>query len=314
VTSSVGRISQLDGATLMKLQAGCNFINAEAHRRRNRVIIAGVVIAALTLLVHSRWIPDFRVFIGGGALILLAFAREQKMLSKTYKAIVVRRVVSALGHGLTYSAASSLTREHFLSMDLFEKRCEQWSAEDEVSGRKNEVSYAFHEAHATRTEGSGKNRRTVTIFRGVILRLDFNKNFRGHTVVVPQAESDILFGLLGESERRRSKQIVRLESAEFESVYSVYGTDDQEVHYLLTPKLMELVMRARQTISPGIRLSFQNNSVFVTIPQSKNRFEANLFGSAITPDGAAGDLVEVVTLAEQLIDVLDLETRIWSRV
>lgn len=317
---SLGRISQLDQATLAKLQAGCNFINAEVTRLRNRVISVSILAlggAGVWYMIMHRnpvW-GDIRPALGVAvAIIGLVAVQASRQLAKTYKSIVVRRVVAALGQGFTYNPESSFTKIHFLSMDLFNEKCEDWKSEDEIGGRKNLVSYSLHEAKATHTEGSGKNRRTVTIFKGLIVRLDFNKNFAGHTVVIPDSEGKILGGLFGESESRSRMQIVRLENVDFEKVFSVYSSNDQEARYLLTPKLMELVLETRALFNADVRLSFQENSLFLTIPQSKDRFEVVLFGRAVTPESAAGDLVEVVTLAEKLVDVLDLETRIWTRV
>jgi hypothetical protein len=317
--STVGRISQLDKTTLAKLQAGCNYINEEVSKVRGRVMVVALVTAVLGGIAYSiMWnegIQDPRPVLVVASVIILGFAAYQhRQVSRTYKSIVVKRVVGALGDGLTYSPESRFTKQDFLDMDLFEKRAEKWNAEDEICGRKNVVSYSVLEAKATRTEGSGKNRRTVTIFKGLIVRLDFNKNFQGHTVVVPDAESKILGGLFGEAESRRQKTIARLENVTFEKLYSVYCTDQQEARYLLTPKLMELIMEAQTTLNTPIRLSFHDNSVFVTVPQNTNRFEISLFFSKVTPESVVGDLAEVVRLAERLVDTLELETRIWSRV
>lgn len=316
---TVGRISQLDKSTLLKLQAGCNYVNAEVEKVRRRVVTVGIVVGAIGVVVYT-WMwnsgaRDPRFPLGGAAAFIILFAAQQKRaLNKSYKHIVVGRVVGALGQGLTYSAESRFTKQDFLDMDLFEKRTEQWSAEDEICGKKNAVSYAILEAKATRTEGTGKNRRKVTIFKGIIVRLDFNKNFPGHTVVVPDSESKILGGLFGESRTRRAKELCLLDNVDFESVYSVYSTNQQEARYILTPKLMELIMEARLTFSGELRVSFHDNSVFVTIPQAVDRFEVGLFGSKITPETAVGELAEVVKLSERLIETLDLETRVWTRV
>ena len=318
--STVGRVSQLDLDTRNRLLDGCNFINHEVSRLRKRVIwvfTLSVAIAIAWMIMVRRPSPfaDLRwpigfVFVVVGTVAALA----QQQLSKNYKDIVVRRIVAAIGEGLTYNPESSLTKDEFLSMDLFNLRCEDWHSEDEVSGEKNTVAYSVHEAKATRTEGSGKSRRTVMIFKGLIVQLEFNKNFAGHTVVVPQREADILLGLFGESGSRRRKEIVHLENADFENLYSVYSTNDQEARYLLTPKMMELILHARSVLDSDIRLAFIDNSLFLTIPTSADRFEVSLFNERVTPETAAGDLVEVVGIAEKLVDVLDLETRIWTRV
>ena len=154
---------------------------------------------------------------------------------------------------------------------------------------------------------------SVIIFRGVVARLDFNKNFQGHTVVVPDAESKILGGLFGQSEKRKAKRLVQLENPDFEGQFSVYSSNDQEARYLLTPKMMELIMETQALMGQQLRLCFIENSVFCTIPSTKDRFEVSLFSGAVTPEGAVGDLADLVMLAERLVDTLELETRIWSR-
>ena len=317
-STRVDRLSQLDSTTLARLEAACNFINDEIAKARNRVVWftgAGVALAGIASVVMWRegvGDPGIPIYVGILVIVLFA-AREHRGVAKTYKQIVVGRVVAALGQGLTYSPESRFTKQHFLDMDLFLRRVETWKAEDEVCGRKNAVSYSLLEGKATRTEGSGKNRRTVTIFRGLIVRLDFNKHFHGHTVVVPNSESQILGGLLGESESRSSKDLCRMENVDFEEIFSVYSTNQQEARYVLTPKLMELIMRANQSFE-GIRCSFHDSSVFVAIPSSDDRFNVSLFGSRVTPERTVGELAEVVGLAERLIDTLDLETRIWTKV
>jgi hypothetical protein len=333
-TPSIGRISKLDASTRARVQAGCNYVNAEVARLRKRVTTTAIACVGGAIVV---WIV-----MGGGdprlpfglalAIWFLVYNNAQKQLKSGYKGIVVRRIVASLGRGLAYKPTSSLTVQHFTSMDLFNESASTWNSEDEVSGRKNNVTYALHEVRAGRRDNSSRARLGLTsslvlfaalkatkqdqriFFRGLIVKLDFNKNFAGHTVVIPDTEGQILGGLFGESESRRKKSIVRMENVDFEKMFSVYSTDDQEARYLITPKLMELVMEAQGLLGAQLRLCFKENSLFVTVPQDKDRFEVNMFGGAVTLETAVGDLVEVVNLAEKLVDALDLETRIWTRV
>ncbi|MEX2177834.1 MAG: DUF3137 domain-containing protein [Gemmatimonadaceae bacterium] len=318
---SVGRISQLDRSTLLRIQAACNFVNAEVARHRSRVTKIGIAAFSLAAIVYmgmvSKGNTDPRApFFGAFAVTSLALAGARKDLKKSYKGIVVQRVVKAIGNGLTYTPESTFARQDFHDMDLFDRRAENWKSEDEICGKKNAVSYSLHEVRASYTVKSGKSRREVIIFRGVIVRLDFNKHFAGHTVVVSESQSKILGGLFGESGSRKGKHLVRLENVDFEKEFSVYGTNDQEARYILTPKLMELILEAQAIVGAhgDVRLSFHDNSLFVTVPEPTDRFEVSLFGGKVTPDTVMGDLAEVVRLAERLVDTLDLETRIWSRV
>ena len=316
--SAVGRVSQLDQATRARLELACESINEEIVRVRRRVGWLAVVLAVLAAIAYAiMWrageidprIPLFAavgIFVGWTGF-------EHARLSKKYKQTVIGRIVAALGKDLFYSPEPRFSKADFRDMDLFLEDVDSWKAEDEVSGRKDAVEYSMFEAHATRTEGSGKNRHTVTTFKGMIVRLDFNKNFRGHTIVVPNRDSQIFGGLFGESESRNDKQLCRMENVTFEETFSVYSTDQQEARYILTPKLMELILSTYARFD-GIRCSFQSSSVFLTIPGNVNRFEVRLWGAKLTPDAAVGDLGECMDLAGRLIDALDLETRIWSKV
>lgn len=319
MTTKIGRISQLDHSTLLRILAGCNFINAEVTRLKSRVLkatIGAAVLAAIgygVMLTNGERDPRGPLFVVFLVSTLVA-QRAHSQLKKSYKGVVVKRVVEALGHGLTYRPESTFTKGDFVSMHLFDRGPEKFRAEDEVCGKKNAVTYSLQEIYASYKQGSGRRSREVIIFKGLVVRLDFNKNFVGHTVIVSNLQSRILGGLLGQSETRKGKEIVRLENPDFERLFSVYSTDQQQARYLLTPKLMELIIQAQAVLAAELKLSFHDNSMFVTVPQKKDRFEVSLFGAPVTPETTVGDLVEVVSLAERLVDTLQLETRIWTRV
>ena len=329
----------LDAATRARVQAGCNFVNTEIARLRKRVTMITIAAFGGGLIV---W-----MFMGGGdprlplfgALAVSAFFanRARLELKKSYKGIVVRRMVAALGKGLSYTPESTISRDTFERMDLFSERGDRFESEDQVIGRKGDVPYALHEVRVRRKERNSRNRamfgnsaqlialgidafgsRSLRkgnfIFSGLVVQLDFNKHFRGHTVIVPDAEAKILGGLFGESESRKSKSIVRLENPDFENQFAVYGTDDQEARYLITPKLMELIMEAQALLGSRLRLCFMSNHLWVTVPQDKDRFDVGLFSGTVTPESVLGDFIEVVALAERLVETLELETRIWTKV
>lgn len=319
IQSAANPFARLDARSQAQIRGACEQLDAEMVKIRRSFMSIGAVCLAVGAVAYAvMWnhgLRDPRVLMG---MIALAFglyvSYRWRSVTRDYKRLLVTAVVDAMGNGMTYSPVSRFTRQDFLDMDLFQKRVERWTAEDEVTGRKNAVAYSILEGKATRTEGSGKSRHTVTIFRGSIVRLDFNKYFSGHTVVVPDHESKILGGLFGEASSRHRKELCRLENPTFESRFSVYSTDQQQARYILTPKMMELILRVSAT-HHDLRMSFQNNSVIVTIPSTKNRFEirGGVFRGRISPDAVYAELAEVVGLAEELIDTLDLETRIWSR-
>ncbi|HEX6559366.1 MAG TPA: DUF3137 domain-containing protein [Longimicrobiales bacterium] len=312
---SVGKLAAVDAATQARIESACGFVNQKIGAMRSRVLLVAVLSAAAALLVLIFVRIDVRFPIGAAVLVtFLTAAHARREVSKWYKLLVIRRVVEALGNGLTYSEASSFTRDQFKAMNLFRDRIDVWKSEDQIAGRRNEVDYTLHEVRAAKREKRGKNTVEVVIFKGLVVVLEFNKNFQGQTVVVPDREGKLLGGLFGELDGRGGMQRVTLPDADFEAKYTAYSTDDQQANYLLTPRLLQLIMKARNTLDAELRLAFFQNNLFVAVPSSADRFEVGWFATRVTPAEAVGDLADVVNLAEQLIEVLDLETRIWTRV
>ncbi len=308
----VQQFARMDASGRARLEAGCNFINDKIARLRRRVFTVSGIAGGAALLVIMATGIDVRFPLALAAVaVIITFALAQRELARWYKKMVIQRVVEALGPGLTYQPGSGFTRDEFRAINLFQSRIDQWKSEDQINGARQNVSFALHEVRAARREQRGKHTHTVVFFKGVVAVLEFNKHFHGHTVIVPDREGKLLGGLFGEADSRRGKNIVHVADADFENAFAVYTTDDQEAHYLLTPKLIQLIMQARSRFG-DIRLAFYQSSLYVTLPSAKDRFEASLF-SRVTPDDALHELADVTGLAEQLIDVLDLELRIWTR-
>jgi len=312
---SIGKLASLDAATHARLESACGFVSNKMALLRRRVLTVAALALTGAVLVVAFTRIDFRFPLGAAiAVTFLTAAHAQSQIKKWYKTLVVSRVVQALGNGLTYSAESGFTRDQFKTMNLFRDRCDVWKSEDQISGRRNEVDYTIHEVRAARREKRGKQTVEVVFFKGLIVALEFNKNFSGHTVVVPDSDGKLLGGLFGEMDSRSGKHRITLPDADFENLYTAYSDDDQQANYLLTPKLLQLILRARNALGADLRLCFYQNNLFVAVPSDADRFEVGWFASKVTPEDAMGDLADVVHLAEQLIVVLDLETRIWSRV
>jgi hypothetical protein len=312
--NDLASLASLDATTRKGIDAACNFINHKISTERRRVTTVAAVAfgVAPAYWLWQRGDPRMPLMVALIVTMLVA-DHSRRGLRKWYKRMVVPRVIKAIAADLSYEQHSNLTKDNFNNLDLFEKRATTWRAEDRITGKRKNISFVIEEVKAGRYEQRGKRRREVIFFQGALVYLDFNKHFHGHTVVVAEKDSRSFGGLLGEAETRRGKNIVLFPNPDFERIYTVYATDDQEAHYLITPKLMELILRARSRLSSDLRLAFVNDSLFVAVPSTQDRFEVGLM-SRVTPSSVAGDLAAVVQLTEQLIDLFDLETRIWSRV
>lgn len=308
---SAGLSDALDAADRKRIDAAIGFINDKITRERRRVReltgLAFIVAGVWWLSGHAEyWQWPALLVVGVWAVTV---ARSRREIRRWHKGYVVRRIVEAVGPELDYSPESSFTLGQFNAVELFGGTPNAWKSEDQVSGRHRDVAFRIHEVRAARSSG----RSEEIIFRGAVLELEFNKHVRGHIIVIPDAEARRLGGALGEADRRGGKRRIPVADAEFERHYTVYSDDDQQAHYVLTPKLMSLVLDARKRLHADLRLALYRDELIVCVPSQTDFFEAGVLGR-VTMYDIAGELAAYVSLAHRLIETLELDTRIWTRV
>ncbi len=178
--------------------------------------------------------------------------------------------------------------------------------EDRIEGEIGGLPVHFCDAKLTKTTGSGKSRRTVTVFRGPLVISRFPKRFSGRTLVVPDAGSvGNFFGDLFKGSEGR----VRLESPEFERIFEVYGTDHVEARYLLTPTTMERLVAFKHRFDCKLRLAFVDDNLLIAIDDRRDWFpNPGLFDRLTDPALVRTQLEEVARLAE-IVESLNLNAQ-----
>lgn len=236
-----------------------------------------------------------------------------------FKLQVVQEVVKFCDPSLNYSPKGHISQHQFQGSQIFKHHIDRFSGEDLVSGQMDKTAIQFSELHAeykTTTTNSKGQRRTQwhTIFKGLYFVADFNKNFSGRTVVLPDT-AEKLFGFLGKKlqEMNLSRdQLVKLEDPEFEKMFAVYGTDQVEARYILSTSLMKRITDFKKKMKSPIYLSFTGSNVHIAISQTRNMFEPRIFRSVLDFSLIRGYL-EDLQLFLDIVDDLNLNTRIWTK-
>lgn len=192
------------------------------------------------------------------------------------------------------------------------------STDDAFVGQYNGVNILVSEDYMTR--GNGKSKTTV--FNGFFILLDFNKKFVGKTIVkakytflgkfvayiclafcfVPTVmclvTTDrfslfefgvcafwvLLFYLIFRNKfNKKKREEVKLEDVVFSKKWNVFATDQIEARYLLTPALMERILKVKKLFhGRSIEFSFFDNKLLIAVHTSKDMFEATtLFKSTL---------------------------------
>lgn len=240
---------------------------------------------------------------------------------KKFKRTVIGGIVRFFDPSLRYNPEGGVSQSQFQASRIFLQGIDRYSREDGVAGALDKTRIEFSEVHAeyktTTTDKDGhRHEHWHTIFRGLFFIADFNKDFKGLTVVVPDVAERALGKWLGQMLQSinisRQGQLIKLEDPEFERLFAVYGDDQIEARYILTPALMQRIVEYRKHTGRDVSLSFNRSNIYVAVSSDKNMFEPRLFRSLLD-FAVAQEYFHDLDIAVSIVDSLNLNTRIWTK-
>jgi len=177
-------------------------------------------------------------------------------------------------------------------------RFDQAEFEDEICGIHEKISFTLCEGHLKR-RSQGKNRSMKTVFHGQLLLIDYEKRFRGETVLLRDAG---IFNRFGRPDKRF--QQVGLASSAFEKIYEAWSTDQVEARDILDPLVLERFEELDRLFS-GAKLAaaFAGGQVMITLSVGDKLNMGSMFESLTTPKRVK-KIIEEFDLIFDLIDVL----------
>ncbi|SHH25659.1 DUF3137 domain-containing protein [Flavobacterium defluvii] len=234
-----------------------------------------------------------------------------------YKTKVLASAFKNFDGNLTFAPQSGVPEYEFISSELFTTRPDRYNTEDLVSGIADKTSFWFAEVNAEyKTETQTKNgTRTEwhTIFEGIIFVADFNKNFEVSTVVRPKSFGANLGAWFSKNVFSfGNTEVVQLENTEFDNKFVTYSRNQIEARYILTPAMMERILDLNSKSEETISISFIHSKMYIAFPLSHNYFEAPIHSSLLVPDLLTSD-ISIVKFMHDIVNELDLNTRIWGK-
>ncbi|THB74667.1 MAG: DUF3137 domain-containing protein [Gammaproteobacteria bacterium] len=283
-----------------------------------KMTIVGVVLVALV-------IPCFFIFEEIDSMIFpvviaaVIFAGLLHYFSKDYacefKENVLRKIVEYIDPNLVYTPTFCISEGQFQSSGIFRKGIDRYKGDDHVEGTIGATKIEFSEIHAEYVTRDSKGRTSNhTIFKGLFFIGDFNKHFKTDTYVLPD-QAERFLGSIGGMLQGINKQygeLIKMEDPVFEKEFVVYGEDQIEARYILSPALMERITKFRKKSGQRISLSFKGSKVYIAIPFSKNLFEPSIF-STILDFKPVKEFFDDFALMIDIVEDLNLNTRIWTK-
>ncbi|MDZ4084519.1 MAG: DUF3137 domain-containing protein, partial [Bdellovibrionales bacterium] len=243
-------------------------------------------------------------------------AQAQRVLISEFKV----KIIKSLCKTFSYSPTNPFPVELYKSCGLFSPSYDTASSEDHVVGQLEKTQFELQEIKTFNKESykDSKGRRQtryIPIFKGILFLADFNKNFKGHTVVKTDTAEKAL-GLLGRSAQRlfsatSSLKLVELENPEFESQFKVLSTDPVEARYILSASFMEALTRLRGKYGAGVQVSFLNSTIVIAIPHDRGFMDFGFSLDNLTRD--ASKMCEELYDILEIVEDLELNNRIWNK-
>ena len=179
-----------------------------------------------------------------------------------------------------------------------------------IHGEHGDTRFSFSNINLSNPSKDGRS----DVFGGIILAIDFSKNLKGKTLVFPDIAQQALGVWLGKTVQSfgwKGLELVYLEDPAFEKEFAVYSSDQVESRYILTPNMMSNMLRLKNKYGEAFSFSFTHGTVFVAIDKV-SPFESAL-DAPILPDGTFYHFYKTIDLVTDIIDTLQLHTRIWSK-
>lgn len=290
--------------------------------KRKAIVKAFCICSALTIGISSLayfLLPSFNILIGllllltGFGYTYFSYGNKKGELTKDFKEKIIQPLSLLVNGELTYSPEKGIAEMEFIQSSLVNRCPNIFKSEDLFEGKIGATDFYFSEVDAKKkTKDSDGHTTTESLFKGLLFVANFNKRTLSDVVVQYNFFGNKL-GWLGNAiigtSVRDDLHEIKLEDVEFNKKFIVYGSDEVESRYILSPSLMQ---RLKDFQAKGIffSISFIENKVFIGVYQNTNLFEPRIFRS-ITNKEEITLFTHYLQLLTDVVEDLNMNNRIY---
>lgn len=164
----------------------------EIYSSLKKIAIVQFVIMSIAFYYLFDAIPtvDLLMFEGAISVGLFGFIYKMKVsgYASLFKNQIIEKLVKFIGDSLRYNKLGYISETDYRFSSLFTQRVDRYSGDDLVVGKVDGVDIRFSEVHSeVKKKGNKGKTYWLTIFRGLFFVADFNKHFKGKTVILPDS-------------------------------------------------------------------------------------------------------------------------------
>lgn len=277
-------------------------------------ILGAIIVGAIVGLtvVGAQFIAIAAVLVAGGILTL--GYQPVGALKEEVKLGLNTRIAEVFGlryqEKPSYPARFDSFKDHGL-IPSHQKR----KFEDHFSGTAHGADFELYEAELKQKRRSKNRTYYVTVFRGVLIRINFPRTVEGVTLVTRDKGVFNMFeGWATKTFGRAGRKLERigLVDPSFEKLFEVYGTDQVMARYLLTPSFMERLLDLEKLLSgKNVRCVFdeqlgegEGKGELLIAAETGNLFEAGSMFQPLSQKERIETLHGEIKLIEETIETV----------
>ncbi len=206
--------------------------------------------------------------------------------------------------GFIYEQSKGLSVDEIQDSLIF-PHADRYYADDCFYGSHQGVNLHVCEQILKKVYRTKRGTREHTVFQGIAVELEMNKPFSGQTVVLKDS------GFFNRFKGFKGLERITLEDPQFEKLFEVYGTNQTEARFLLTPVFMERIVKLKDLYKgKSIQLSFYENKVMLAIDTKQDMFEPCSFFKTNLNKSKIDTVFEQFLTIFSIVDILKLSQKI----
>lgn len=230
------------------------------------ILIFVLVLIFFSTLIISNNMYSISVIL---VIIVLVILNRKIIFSRSmyyilFKEKIIRRIINLVNDKLDYYPEKSITVDLY-SRSLFSDNFTDFFSNDLILSKENNI--VMSDLVLTRVEGSGKKRRTVTVFEGMFLKLELDFNINSNVrVLLDKCMYDIYI----------KEKKIDIDSSEFEEKFNIYTNNRMIAMQIFTSDVMAEIIEYMIKNELEFEVSIVNNELFIKY-NTGNMFEPNVF-------------------------------------
>lgn len=250
-------------------------------------LLSFITLASSIKLFWTYRNPVFNQFLIIAVVVLLVLI--YKLSFHTYRKKYKEKILAVLfGEYLKdcfFRPDGHLSEAEYVSTLIYQSAFNKFSGEDYAAGVFQGFNLKMSELQVAYQSGSGKNKSTKSVFRGLMIIYYMPHRLKTITVIKPDYSAKILGtwlgGIFNKMEKRTSLESVRLENPEFEREFKIEADDQIDVRKFLTPYMQEQMLKLRARIKMPFALSVQPGQVSFAFSTLTDFFDPPIITSCI---------------------------------